>query len=278
MGRKPRVEYEGGVYHVIQRGNNKEYIFEKKEEKIYLLNMIREYKEILGFEIYGFVVMDNHYHIVMKTLQEPLHKIMHRINNRYSKYYNYINGRTGHVFENRYKGILVKEDKYLLSLIRYVHQNPVRANMCNKVKDYKWSSDLCYRNHIQREIVNIDFVLDILSENRKEAIKLYRGFMDGEEEEERSFFEEGLCIGENQIEIKRIELKKNDKKNLDEILYEATQDKKLYEEIKKGSRKRNLSIYKKEYIKRSLASNYKMKEIGENISISEVAVFKIKNR
>ncbi|QZY55562.1 REP-associated tyrosine transposase [Crassaminicella profunda] len=278
MGRKPRVECEGGVYHVIQRGNNKEYIFRKKEEKTYLLNMIEEYRDRMGFEIYAFVFMDNHYHVVMKTLKEPLHKIMHRINNRYSKYYNYKNGRTGHVFENRYKGILVKDDRYLLSLIRYVHQNPVRAKMCKRVKDYEWSSDLYYRNHTQNEIVDIDFVLDIFSENRKEAIKLYESFMDMEEKEERSFFEEGLSIGENQIKAKIMEPKSKDRKNLDEILYAVTQDKGIYEEIKKGSRKRKLSIYKKEYIQRSLAFNYKMKEIGENISISEAAVFKINNR
>ncbi len=279
MGRRPRVEYKGAVYHVIQRGNNREYIFEKEEYKLYLMKLVKEYKGIMGYEIYGFVIMDNHYHMVIRTLDSPLQNIMHRINNQYSKYYNYKNKRTGHTFENRYKGILVKEDEYLLSLIRYVHQNPVRAYMCKRVEDYKWSSDLYYRLNLRHKIVDIDFLLDILSKDRVQSIKLYKKFMDTEDLEESSRFEEALAIGENVISNpKTISSEATKKKSLDEILREVTGNEAIYEDIKRGSRKRNLTSYKREYVKRSLGTNYTMKEIGENISISDVAIFKISNR
>ena len=275
MGRKPRIEYKGGVYHVIQRGNNREYIFENKDNKAYLLELVREYKPMMNFELYGYILMDNHYHMVLKTLDAPLQDIMHRVNNKYSKFYNYKNGRTGHVFENRYKGILVKDDKYLLSLLRYVHQNPVRAKMCKRVKDYRWGSDSYYRRNKRGEIVDIDFVLNMFSENRQEAIKAYGKFMDMEEMEEGSIFEEGLFIGENQKTLANKHLEAIQRQSLDDILYEVTKDKAIYEAIKNASRKRHLTCYKQAYINKSSAANYTMKEIGENISISEVAVYKM---
>ncbi len=278
MGRKHRVEYKGGVYHVIQRGNNREYIFEKKEDKAYLLELVEEYKSAMNFELYGFVLMDNHYHMVIKTLDAPLQDIMHRINNKYSKYYNFRNKRTGHVFENRYKGILVKDDKYLLSLLRYVHQNPVRAKMCKKVKDYLWSSDQYYRKNRREETVDIDFVLNIFSRNRKAGIKAYIEFMDMEKMEEGSIFEDVLSIGDNQEGIINKPTRLIQRKDLDEILREVTEDKDIYEEMKRGSRKRNLTCYKQSYIKQSLAANYTMKDIGENISVSEVAIYKMHQR
>lgn len=281
MGRKPRVEYQGGLYHIIQRGNNREYIFKKDEDKAHLMKLVKEYKGVLGYEIYGFVVMDNHYHIVIRTLDAPLQNIMHRINNQFSKHYNRKNSRTGHVFENRYKGILVKDDKYLLSLLRYVHQNPVQAKICKRVRDYKWSSDTYYRKNIEGKIVDIDFVLDIFSENRKEAIRLYKSFMEDEGREGASFFEEGQYIEEKKDRSISHSIKGSQvssKKGLDEILLEVSEDKDIFEDIKAGSRKRSLSQYKKEYIKRALASNYTMKEIGENISVSEVAIFKINSK
>lgn len=142
MGRKSRFEYPGGIYHLIQRGNNREFIFEQKEDKEYLLELIKEYRETMGFKLYGYVIMGNHYHLIIRISETPLKDIMHRINNIFSRHYNRKNKRTGHVFENRYKGILVIDDRYLLSLLRYVHQNPVSANICKNIKDYHWSKYL----------------------------------------------------------------------------------------------------------------------------------------
>lgn len=282
MGRKPRIEYHGAIYHIIQRGNNKKYIFKDESYKSYLLEITREFKDMLDFKLYGYVIMDNHYHMIIKTLDTPISSIMHRINNRYSKYFNDVEKRTGHVFEGRYKGILVKDDKYLLSLLRYVHQNPVKARICPNIKDYKWSSDSFYRENKSGDLVDIDFILNIFSQDRSKAIEEYSKFMNDEKLERSSEFEDVLFIGEDEEDIEN-EINKelkliNRKKLLDKMLYEIAQESHIYEAIKSGSRKRNLTKYKKEYIEKAIASNYTMKEIGEKMSVSEVAIFNMHNR
>lgn len=276
MSRKPRFEYPGGVYHLIQRGNNREFIFKEMEDKEYLLDLIKEYREIMGFELYGYVIMGNHYHLAIRISEAPLKDIMHRINNKFSRYYNQKHKRSGHVFENRYKGILVIDDRYLLSLVRYIHQNPVSANICEKVGNYIWSSDRYYRTNNQEDIVDIDFILNMFSENRTDAIIAYKDFMDENKKEDISAFEQVDVIGKVNTTMLDNYLKK-DKKSLDEILYEVTEDKKIFNEIKLGSRKRYLSSYKRQFIEFAINANYTMKEIGENISISDAAVFKIHN-
>lgn len=277
LTRKPRFEYPGGVYHLIQRGNNREYIFREKEDKEFLLDLIREYRDIMDFDLYGYVIMGNHYHFVIKISEAPLKDIMHRINNKFSRYYNQKYKRSGHVFENRYKGILVIDDRYLLSLIRYVHQNPVDAKICNRVEDYIWSSDKDYRTNNQIGMVDIDFILNMLSENRSQAIRAYKEFMDENKKEDIEVFEQVDIIGRvNTIALDNY-LKK-EKESLDEILHRVTNDEKIFKEIKAGARKRYLSAYKKEFIEIALKENYRMKDIGASISISDAAVFKIYNK
>lgn len=277
MGRKPRFEYPGGVYHIIQRGNNREYIFANNEDKKFILSLLQESSEKFAFHIYGYVIMSNHYHLIIKLSDVPLKDIMHRINNKFSRGFNKKYNRTGHVFENRYKGILVIDDRYLLSLLRYVHQNPVIANMCKHVYDYPWSSDGLYRsNNTQNGIVNIDFILDIFSKNRVEALKAYIDFMDENKKEDIGVFEKADVIG--QVNTKRIdEYIELETKPLNQILKEITKDEEIYNDIKLGSRKRHLTTYKKKFIEAALKFNYTMKEVGDSISISDVAVYKLHN-
>jgi REP element-mobilizing transposase RayT len=138
MGRRPRAEFKG-IFHVIKRGNNREYIFKAEEDKEYFLTYLDHVNEDGVFDLLGYVIMDNHYHLIIGTKAKSLDKIMQQANNAYSKNYNKRHKRTDHVFGGRYKAILVKDDAYLLSLLRYVHQNPVRAKMCKQVKDYRLS-------------------------------------------------------------------------------------------------------------------------------------------
>ena len=203
--------------------------------------------------------------------------IMHRINNKFSRYFNIKYKRTGHVFENRYKGILVIDDRYLLSLLRYIHQNPVIAKMCNRVEDYTWGSDKFYRFNNVEGMVDIDFILDIFSSDRVKALKSYVDFMSEEKREDMDFFENCDVIG-NVSTYQLDKYLKSDIKSLDEILESVVMDSKIIKEIKYGSRKRYLSQYKKEFIDAALKSNYTMQEIGESISISDAAVYKIVNK
>ncbi len=123
MGRPWREEYKGGIYHVIARGNNKEYIFKDNIDKEYFLKEVKEIKKGLEFNIFAYVLMDNHYHFIIQVFKTPLQKLMHQINNKYSKYCNGKYNRIEHVFQGRYKAVLVQDERYLLSLIRYIHHS-----------------------------------------------------------------------------------------------------------------------------------------------------------
>lgn len=175
MGRRLRMEFKG-IFHVIKRGNNREYIFRADSDKEFFLTYLDHANEDGVFNLLGYVIMDNHYHLIIGTKEKSLDKIMQQVNNAYSKNYNKQYKRTDHVFGGRYKAILVKDDAYLLSLLRYVHQNPVRAKMCKQVKDYRWSSDQYYRNNIKKQ-VHIDKILDMFAENRTIALEEYARFM-----------------------------------------------------------------------------------------------------
>lgn len=272
LGRKPRVEYSGGIYHVIQRGNNREYIFEEESEKEFWLDQIRKMKTGMEYKVYGYVIMNNHYHLLLQTLGESLQKIMHRLNTRYSKYYNYRRDRTGHVFQGRYKAYLIEDERYFLSLLKYVHNNPVRAKLCKTAADYKWSSDRYYRNNI-KGLVDIDFALDALSPNRKEAVEIYCDLIDKTDDKSENTF-----VTNKRSQKKRNSEEKVHKPTLDEILKETGLDNEEFHLIKMGSRRRILTKYKLCYIQEAIKMQYTLKEIGENINISEAAVADILKR
>jgi REP element-mobilizing transposase RayT len=274
MGRKPRVEFKGAIYHVIKRGNNKDYIFQAETDKEVLLAFLEYANKDAAFNLLGYVIMDNHYHLVIETKEKPLNKIMQQVNNAYSKNYNKRHKRSDHVFGGRYKAILVKDDKYLLSLLRYVHQNPVRAKICKKVANYQWSSDQYYRNNIKKQVY-IDKILDIFSENRKTALAEYERFMDQAEPivRARDFFEEGEVIGEYVQQQNSNQNAAADR--LDEILRRAVGNEKDFQLIKSGSRKRYLREYKIIYVKTAVDVGYTFKEIGANIGVSAEAANKM---
>ncbi len=276
VGRKPRVEFKGGVYHIVQRGNNREYIFKNKSNKKLLLDLFEKYIEVFNYEILGYVVMDNHYHIIIRTMGEALSKVMQRINTEFARTYNRENKRTGHVFEKRYKGILVKDDSYLLSLLRYVHQNPVKAKICRKVSEYKWSSDFLYRKNRVKGFVSIEFILNMFSKDRKRAILEYSKFMDVETFERSEDFEDIEIIGKVDL-LDKVSCPDNPKESLDEILKNITFNEKDFRLIKKASRKRSLTKLKIKYIEECLKKNYKMSDIGENIGISQSAISRLIN-
>lgn len=276
MGRKPRVEFQGAIYHVIKRGNNRDYIFRSREDKEEFLKCLETANEEDAFNLLGYVIMDNHYHLIIETKEMPLNKIMQKVNNTYSKNYNKRHNRTDHVFGGRYKSILVNDDKYILTLLRYIHANPVRAKMHQNMADYGWSSDQFYRNNIKKQVY-IDKILEMFSENRKIALVEYKDFMEQKEAilKPKDFYEAGAVIGQEE--------QKNDdhlvgcprKETLDEILRRVVVDEEAFQLIKSGSRQRFLSDDKISYIKTAVEQGYTFKEIGKNIAISATAANKM---
>lgn len=278
MGRKPRVEFKGAIYHVIKRGNNRDYIFQEREDKESLLRYIAYAKEDGGFNLMGYVIMDNHYHLIIQMQDKPLNKIMQTINNRYSKDYNKRHNRSDHVFGGRYKGILVLDDKYLFSLLRYIHHNPVRAKICQNVKHYKWSSDHYYRENING-LVDVDKILNMFSDDRRIALEEYVRFMDGDEpivnKNAYDEYEAVNIIGalkDDDEPVLNLEYEDN---TLDGILRRVVPTAEEFKRIKAGSRQRSLKDYKVRYVKIAAEQGYTFKEIGANIGVSGEAVNKI---
>ena len=276
--RRHRIEYDGAIYHVIQRSSNKEKIFGQDKEKKRLLDIIDQLKEKMFYKIFGYVIMDNHYHLLLQTGTIPLNKVMHRINFHYSKYYNNRHDRHGHVFGGRYKAGLIQDESYLFAVLRYVHQNPVRAGICTKVSDYSWSSDRAYRTN-KNDLVDIELILNTLSINRKNAVVAYIKLMG--EYDEVDFGKEKL-IGDNEfVQSKKAEVMAENsnlgqvRATLSELLQECVATDEDRAQIRSGSRKRSLQEYKKRFARDALKNGYTFKEIGTFMSISDAAVNKL---
>lgn len=282
MGRKPRIEFQGAIYHVIKRGNNREYIFKEAEDKEDFLRCLEAAKDGDDednrdvFSLLGYVIMDNHYHLMIETREKPLHKIMQKMNNAYSKNHNKRHNRSDHVFGGRYKSVIVNDDKYLFALLRYIHANPVRAKMHQNIADYAWSSDQFYRHNIKKN-VDIDKILNMFSLNRQIAIDEYKKFIDQKDLplKAKSFYETGFVVGEVEIKNDDQFAKRAHHDCLDEILRRVVADDENFQLIKSGSRKRILKNYKIAYVKAAVEQEYTFREIGNNIGISAAAANKM---
>lgn len=178
MARKPRIEYEGAFYHVITRGNQRQKIFKDKDDYERYIVILGDYKSCYKYFLYAYVLMANHIHLLLETGQIPLSKILQGINQRYTMYFNKRYRTVGHLFQGRYKAILCDKDEYLLSLLKYIHLNPVRARVIKKPEEYPWSSHHWYaKKSSSNALIDIDQVLRMFSEDKAEARKLYRVYI-----------------------------------------------------------------------------------------------------
>lgn len=179
MPRCAREKSESGIYHVIVRGINRQDIFHDEEDYSQYLEAIKRAKSIGKFEIYGYCLMSNHVHLLLHEKEEPMAFLMKRIGVSYAWWYNKKYDRAGHLFQDRYKSETVENDEYLLSVLRYIHKNPVKAQMVLKPEQYKWSSCKTYycQSEYPVELANTAFILGILAENEDSARDRFREYM-----------------------------------------------------------------------------------------------------
>ena len=144
MSRPQRIEYENAYYHVMNRGAGREAIFHDDVDRKNFLSVIDEAHRRFGLEIHAYCLMDNHYHLLIKTPRANLSRIMRHINGVYTQRYNRIRKTDGALFRGRYKAILVDSDAYLLHLSKYIHLNPMSANLVEALEEYRWSSYCAY--------------------------------------------------------------------------------------------------------------------------------------
>lgn len=178
MARPLRIEYPSAFYHLTSRGNERKDIFRSQRDREKYLSYLRSASERYQAVIHVFCMLSNHYHLLMETPKGNLSQIMRHINGAYTTYFNVKRGRAGHLFQGRYKAILVEKDEYAKELSRYIHLNPVRAGIVEKPEKYPWSS---YRYYIGLEKAPdwlvTDFILSYFSKRVSDAQKRYREFV-----------------------------------------------------------------------------------------------------
>jgi putative transposase len=179
MGRPLRIEYAGALYHITSRGNERKKIFLGDGDRKKFLGILEDYHDRYGILIHSYVLMDNHYHLILETPKGNLLKVMHGLNGGYTGYFNRKYGRSGHLFQGRYKGIIIEKDSYLIPLSRYVHLNPMRAKIVERPEQYRWSS---YPGYIgkgkENGWVEYSWILSQFGSDRLRSKRKYRGYTE----------------------------------------------------------------------------------------------------
>jgi REP element-mobilizing transposase RayT len=133
MPRTARKKSSSGIYHIIMRGINRQSIFEDEEDNRKFLQTLRDFKEKSGYNIYAYCLMVNHIHLLIKEGLEPLEQVMRRLCGSYVYWYNRKYGRIGNLFQDRFKSEPIEDDTYFLTVLRYIHQNPIQAGLLKSI-------------------------------------------------------------------------------------------------------------------------------------------------
>ena len=179
MARPLRIEYPGAFYHVTSRGNERQDVFKSQRDRERFLSYVESAVVRYGAVVHTWCLMSNHYHLLLETPLGNLSQIMRHINGAYTTYFNVKRKRAGHLFQGRYKAILVEADAYAAELSRYMHLNPVRAGMVAQPEHYPWSSYRSYIGHsTMPEWLKTDFILGSFGKNAADANKEYQRFVE----------------------------------------------------------------------------------------------------
>jgi len=178
MTRPLRIEFDGALYHVTARGDRQANIYEDDDDREQFLSLLKEVCSRFNWQIHAYCLMDNHYHLLIETPEGNLSLGMRHLNGVYTQKINRKHDRVGHVFQGRFKSVIVEKESYLLELARYIVLNPVRARMVREAKNWPWSS---YRVTIGVAAftggLNVDWLLSQFAKRKSTAIKRYEEFV-----------------------------------------------------------------------------------------------------
>jgi len=178
MSRSLRIEYAGAFYHVTSRGNERKVVFRTHRDRKKFLSYLESATERYRAVVHVYCLMNNHYHLLIETPSGNISQIMHHINTAYTAYFNTKHARSGHLFQGRYKAIVIDADEYAREVSRYIHLNPVRAGLIENPEEYRWSSYQYYifspgpPKWLKRELI-----LSYFGGDQKTAMKKYQNFV-----------------------------------------------------------------------------------------------------
>ncbi|MCA1031336.1 transposase [Bacillus timonensis] len=176
--RQARTKSRTKIYHIIWRGASRQEIFHDEEDCINFLNTIEKYQRKTKIRIYAWCLMNNHIHLLLREGNEPISDTMKRIGVSFVKYYNWKYRTTGHLFQDRFISENVESRSYLLTVVRYIHQNPVKAGMVEHPNEWKWSSSTSYLSERIHPPISLDreYVLHMFSKDLIIAKERFKAF------------------------------------------------------------------------------------------------------
>lgn len=184
MTRMAREISSTGIYHIMVRGINRQDIFYDDDDRIRYLESVNKTVDEENGQIMGYCLMNNHVHILIREGNTGLARIMKRIGTSYAFWYNRKYQRSGHVFQDRFKSECIDDDNYLKTVIRYIHQNPVKAGMAELPELYRWSSCADYYEDKRRSVklTETEFILGLFGESQEKSIQEFKRFMEQDNE------------------------------------------------------------------------------------------------
>ncbi|PJB95776.1 MAG: transposase [Nitrospirae bacterium CG_4_9_14_0_8_um_filter_70_14] len=201
MARKPRLHVPGGVYHVMLRGNAGQDIFFSEGDRAVFYLLVQEGIERFGHRVHGFCLMTHHVHLLLQVADVPLSRSLQNLAFRYTRWINRERGQVGHLFQGRYKAVLVDADAYLLELVRYIHLNPVRAGLVADPAEYPWSGHRAYLGMETLPWLHTEWVLGQFAKRLATSRKRYAAFVaagmaEGHRPEFHGGDDDGRVLGE----------------------------------------------------------------------------------
>ena len=261
MARPYRLKGENCFYHVTSRGNDRKKIFLRKDDYERFLGYVLVAKERFKFKVYAYCLMNNHYHLLFETTLPNISEVMQYINGSYTIYYNTKYRRCGHLFQGRFKSIVVEKDLYFLALSHYIHLNPVRAGLVSSPERYPWSSYWGYLGQRNKYIDNAaiekhlgmskrnyrQFVLEGIGQEVNPLKDVYAGFLLGSVR----FIKDQLKLLKNQVSSEEVAYKaalRTDSLDQDEILTAVSKRyhrsvKEIYDSNRRPMRVKQVAIY-----------------------------------
>ena len=219
MPRQARKKSNVGIYHIMLRGVNQQQIFEEQEDCDKFLQVLKDCKAISEFKLFAYCLMGNHIHILLQETKEPIELVMKRIATRFVYWYNIKYHRAGHLFQDRFKSEPIENDAYFLTVLRYIHQNPIKAGICKTVADYENSS---YNEYFKSsDLIDRDFVFEIISKDefaKFNSEKVFDSCLDVEDkpkikvtDEQAKKIVEKISKCKNVAEFQALDVKTRDK-------------------------------------------------------------------
>lgn len=249
MGRHLRIVIPGMAYHVMARGNERKNIYREEIDRKKFLDLLKDAIKIYDFRLYAYTLMTNHYHLLIKIEKPNFSQILQYINTRYAIYFNLKYKRCGHLFQSRFNSVIVEHGQELHNCMRYIHLNPLEAEMVEDLDKYPWTSHHQYRGQDDKGLAEYQYLLKLFSDDRSEAIKKYEKFMSegGVKDKDGDIM---YCFGKHAVGsedfVRKIKL--------------LFKEKNLSKEI--NNRKELKKVYRQDIIIKAVCEYYKIVEEG----------------